>query len=239
MVPLFAGWFLWDARRRALPAAPAWSTRGLSVLGTGLTLRLAGAAWGSLTLEALSLPVVLAGLAELVLGRRRAGAIAFSLGFLAFMAPLPDGVIPALSLPLQHLAAWFAAQALPSVGVPTVREGLYLYLPEVTLHVTEACNGLRFLMAMVVVGTAFAWTTQVRLSRRAAVVALAVVVAIVANLLRVTGTGLLVHHWGAQAVMGVFHVVYGKVVYLVMLVPFVAGVLLLRRSRLRSATDAA
>lgn len=240
LVPLFAGYGIWDARRRLGPGQPSWSATGLALLVGGLAVLAAGAAAGSLTLEALSIPAVLAGAGILLLGRQGFGAIAFPIAFLLFMAPLPDGAIPALSLPLQELAAWVAGHALDALGIPTVREGLRIHIPGVVLHVTEACNGLRFLLAMIVVGTAFAWTTQRQTGRRVAVLALAIAVAITANLIRVTGTGVLAHYYGPETAIGFFHLAYGKVVYLVMLLPFVLGVLLLRRAgRLRKATDAA
>ncbi|HEV8640346.1 MAG TPA: exosortase [Methylomirabilota bacterium] len=240
VVPLFAGYGIWDARRRLAAGQPAWSPAGLALLAGGLAVLATGAAAGSLTIQALSLPAVLTGTGILLLGRRCFGAIAFPIAFLVFMAPLPQGAIPAISLPLQELAAWFAGHALAALGIPTVRDGLGIHIPGVVLHVTEACNGLRFLLAMIVVGTAFAWTTQRRAGRRAAILALAIVVAITANLIRVAGTGVLAHYYGPETAMGFFHIAYGKVVYFVMLVPFMLGVALLRRAgRLGSATDAA
>lgn len=239
LVPLFSAWALWDVRRRLARPAPAWSAVGLASLAAGLALLALATALQSLPLAALSLPAVLAGTAHLLLGPSRFGAVVFPLGFLAFMAPLPEGALPALSLPLQHLAAWFAGQTLEALGIPAVRAGLRIDLPRITLLITEACNGLRFLLAMIVVGTAFAWTTQSRSTRRVAVLGLAVVVAIAANLIRVTGTGLLAYYWGPEAALGFFHMAYGKVVYLVMFVPFVAGVLFLRRGRLGSARHVA
>ncbi len=240
LVPVFSAYLVWDARHRLAAAAPAWRRPWLALAGAGLLLLAVGDATGSLTLATLSLPVIAAGLGLFVLGPDGFRGLAFPVGFLAFMAPLPEGAIPALSLPLQRLAAWTAATALPPLGVPAVRDGLFIHLPAVTLHVSEACNGLRFLLAMIVVGTAFAWTAGGRLGRRLAVVGLAVLVAVVANLIRVTGTGLLAHYWGPRAAAGFFHVAYGKVVYLALLVPFVVGVARLRRPvRLRRADHGA
>src|SRR5207237_3342188 len=136
-----------------------------------------GAATTSLTLRALSLPIVLTGLALALLGPALARRLAFPIGFLVFMAPLPEGTLPALSLPLQRLAAEVAEHALRALGITVDRNDLFLRLPSVTLHVTEACNGLRFLLAMLVVGVAFAATTQRRPLPRAAIVVAAVTVA--------------------------------------------------------------
>jgi len=228
LVPLFSGWLVWEARRRLPPRRPEVSAAGIALLVAGLAALVAGVGAGSLSLRAVSLPVVLAGLARLLVGRHAMAALAFPLAFLAFLAPLPAGTIPAISPHLQSLAAWSAGGALPAFGVPSVRDGLLIHIPGLTLEVTEACNGVRFLLAMTVLGTAFAWLTQPRLSRRLAVLGLAVAVAIVANLVRVAGTGVLAHYWGPDAAMGFFHVAYGKVVYLAMMVPFVVGVMALR-----------
>jgi exosortase len=227
-VPLFVGWAIWDARR-SLTGPPAWAINGALVAVVGVVLFTLGYAEHSLTLKALSLPVFLGGLALFVLGPERVTAVRFPLLFLLFITPFPDGALDALSLPLQHLAAQVANMGAHALGVPTVREGLSLHLPQVTIEVTEACNGLRFLLAMIVLGSAFAWTTQRGGGRRVAVVILAVAIAVVANLFRVTGTAWLAYHYGREAAEGVFHLAYGKAVYFGMLIPFLVAVLLLRR----------
>ena len=233
LVPLFSAYLVWDAvhaARRNGDTRPAeLDTGGFVIMAAGLGALGVGVAVGSLALRTLSLPVVLIGAAAATLGPALARRLAFAIGFLVFMTPLPEGVLPAVSLPLQRFAAVVAEHALRALGVSVVRDDLFLTLPSVTLHVTEACNGLRFLLAMLVVGAAFAGTTQRRPLRRAAIVAAALSIAIAANLARVTGTGVMAELWGARAAIGLPHIIWGKVVYLAALVPFVALVVLLRR----------
>lgn len=234
-VPLFAAWGVWEARRDLYLGAGGPSRLGGGLTVGGLLVLLAGFAAASLTLQALAIPVLLAGLAVLAVGRQGAVRVAFPLAFLLFMAPLPAAALDAVSLPLQHLAASVAARALPLAGVPAVQDGLLIHLPGATLLVGEACNGLRFLLAMIVLGTAFAWRAGGSAATRAAIVALAVAVAIAANLVRVTGTGWLAYHYGPDAASGFFHLAYGKVVYAAVLVPFLLGVMWLRRPGVRGA----
>ena len=234
LVPLFSVYVAWDvlkddARETVRVPAALPEPGGFVITAFGLGVLGLGVAAGSLTLRALSLPVVLMGLALATLGPAPARRLAFPIGFLAFMAPLPDGTLPALSLPLQQLAAVVAEHALHALGASVTRDELFLTLPSVTLHVTEACNGLRFLLAMLVIGTAFAGTTQRRPRRGVALVLAALTLAILANLLRVTGTGVMAELWGARAAMGLPHMVWGKVVYAAALVPFAALVLHMRR----------
>ena len=229
LVPLFSGYLAWDARHELArrPSAPARA--GLGILGAGLALLGAGIHGESLTTQTASLPLTLAGALVLTVGPARTRALAFPLAFLVLMAPLPEGALRALSLPLQHVAAVVGEWMLWLVGVPVTRAGLFLMLPSVTLHITEACNGLRFLLAMAVVGVAFAGTTQRGWRRRALVIAGALVAALVANWLRVAGTGVMAELYGREAASGVYHVAWGKVVYVGMLAPFALLVLALRR----------
>ncbi|MGH7278127.1 MAG: exosortase/archaeosortase family protein [Candidatus Rokuibacteriota bacterium] len=229
LVPLFSLYLGWDARHRwPLAPRPRWPG-GLVVAIAGLGVLAVGVRLESLTLTVLSFPVVLAGAGLFVAGPRGFRPFAFPVAFLALAAPLPEPALAALSLPLQHLAAAVTDGVLSALGIPAYREGLFIQLTTVRLHISEACNGLRFLLAMVVIGVAFAWAIAAPPLHRLAVVPLAVAVAIAANLVRVTGTALLAHAWGPEAAGGFFHLAYGKVVYAAMLVSFVAGVLLLRR----------
>lgn len=238
LVPVFSAYLVWEARRTIAAARFRWSAEGVLAAIAGLGLLATGIAIGSVTLKGLSLPVVLGATGLLALGRERFRPVVFPIGFLALAVPLPDGSLGSISLLLQYVAAVTADHALAVLGVPSVREGLMIHLPRVTVEVTESCNGLRFLLAMVVVGTACAWSTQRTPGRRAAVVVFAIVIAIAGNLVRVTGTALLVSLYGPAAATGFAHVAYGKVVYVTMLIPFLLGVLLLRRGAPRRARHA-
>src|SRR5438128_556826 len=185
VVPLFSAWASSDARDSLRRVRPAGSWLGLGLAGAGLALLATGDATGSLTMRALSLPAVLGGALVLVIGPGRFTALLFPVLFLAFMAPLPADVIPAISHPLQGLATWFTAHVLPLVGIPAALDGFSVRIPGFVLDVNESCNGLRFLLAMIVIGAALAWSTRTGPLRRLGLVAVAVVVALGANPIRV------------------------------------------------------
>jgi exosortase len=236
----FSVWLAWESRDRAIGAPIVRWRPGLAVAAAGLGLLALGTDTESLALRALSLPVTLAGVGLFALGPDGFRPFAFPVGFLALMTPLPHPALMALSLPLQWIASAFTTVALNVIGIPAVRDGLFITLPDVVLHVSEDCNGLRFLLAMAVIGVAFGALTQRTLRARLLVVALALVTGLVANLLRVAGTGVVAHVWGREAASGLAHLVYGKTVYLVTMVPFVLAVIWLRRADAgppRSAPD--
>jgi exosortase len=241
LIPPFSAWLLWDARHRLARASYVGWRPGLGIAAVGLLLATLGTAplEDSLVLRALSLPIVLTGLGLFAWGRDGFRPFAFPIGFLALMTPLPDSVTAALSLPLQDLAARFTTAALNVIGIPATRSDLYVRLPSITLYVEEWCNGLRFMLAMFVVGIAFGSLTLRTTLRRALAVVMALGVGLVGNLIRVAGTGVIAHEFGRAAASGMMHLVYGKIVYLTMMVPFVLAVLWLRRTEPPAAsTDA-
>lgn len=234
VVPVFSAYLARDvlkqiARHEDRARAPASQIAGVAVTLGGLIMLALGVALASLTLRALSIPVVLVGLVLTCLGPASARRLAFPIGFLVFMAPLPDRVVTAISPPLQYAAAGFAEHALRALGIPAVRQDLFVKIPSVTLHVTEDCTGIRFLLAMLVIGVACAALTQRRPLRRLAIVLAAAGLAVLANWFRVAGTGVMAELWGAQAAIGLPHIVWGKMIYGAMLLPFAGLVLLMKR----------
>jgi exosortase len=230
LVPPWSVWLALSARARVAAAPVRRDLRGLPIVAAGLAV-LALASWlGSLTLAVLSLPVVLLGLGRFLLGREAFAPLVFPVAFLALMAPLPPSVLPVLSEHLQQLAAWFAGGVLAALDIPSARDGVFIYMRSVTVHVSEACNGLRFLLAMVVLGVAFGWTTDRGPACRLFVLVLALAAAVAANLVRVSGTTVLVEFWGPAASIGLFHNLFGKAIYLV-----AVGAVLLVAVRLRAS----
>jgi exosortase len=107
LVPLFALWLLWSRYRLASAAgAETWSGSwwGLPVVALAVGLHVCGELFFVEWLSEVSLLVVLPGLG-LGLGGWRLVRLAWpSIGFLAFMLPLPYRAEVALTLPLQRLA---------------------------------------------------------------------------------------------------------------------------------------
>jgi exosortase len=229
LVPIWSAWLAAGATARVAalphrrePAALVVVAAGLATLALAVSLR-------DLTLAMLSLPLVLGGLGRFALGREAFRPLVFPVAFLALMAPLPPGLLPVLSHHLQQLAAWFTGGVLTALGIPFLREGVYVHLRPVTVHISEACNGLRFLLAMVVLGIAFGWTTRRGTGVRVLLAGVAIVTAVAANLVRVAGTTVLVDAWGPAASTGLFHNLFGKAIYLVALGAFVLVVVRLRK----------
>ncbi len=204
ILPIAVG-LVWLRRGALRSVDPAAEWRALPVL-LGVTLSwLLGRAADVQVVQQAALVAGLIGVFVLAFGRAVARRLVFPLAFLFFMVPVGDVLVP----PLQDVTAAFSVWALRLIDVPVFLDGVLIFLPNGVYEVAEACAGLRFLIANVVICTLFAYLAFDRWWKRGLLVALGVVVPILANGLRAFGI-ILIGHWSDNALAaGVDHIVYG------------------------------
>jgi exosortase len=205
LVPLFSLYLLW-IRRGHLEAAdlrPRWW--GVGLVAAAVAMRLAGHFFFQSVLDTGSLLVCLAGLAAAAGGRRALVWSGPAILFLAFMLPLPHRVQLMLGGTLQRVATATSTYALQTLGVPAVSEGNVILLTDARLGVVEACNGLSMLMTFFALATAVAILARRTLAEKIVIVASAVPIAVLANVVRITVTGLLYEASRGDVARMVFH----------------------------------
>lgn len=222
VIPLFI-WLVWVKRDElaTIAAKPDWS-----VLLLLLTL---GACWllsklsGIQVMEHIAFVLILICTLWSVLGHKMATAILFPLLFLLFLAPIGDELVPAL----MHLTADMTVWAIQITGIPIYREGLYFSLPSGNWSVVEACSGIRYLIASVMLGTLYAYLNYTSYRLRVLFVAISIVVPVFANSVRAYIIVMLGHFSDNKLATGVDHLIYGWVFFgIVMFALFSLGNLL-------------
>jgi exosortase A len=217
VLPICA-WLVWRRRDRLQPPQPtAWAV---------LPVALAGFAWllGRMAsvnaLEHVAFVTMLAAALAGMLGWRLSRVLAFPLLFLFFGAPVGEFLMPML---MAHTAT-FTVGALRLSGVPVYQEGLHFIVPNGRWSVVEACSGIRYLIASLMVGTLYAYLYYRNLHRRLLFVAVATVVPIVANWVRAYGIVMLGYLTDNRVAAGVDHLVYGWLFFgVVVLLMFAIG----------------
>lgn len=235
LVPLFSAYLVWRKRGtlRRLPLRPSWY--GLPAIALALGVFIVGKLGAELFLTRSSLVLLLAAVVLYFLGWRWLRALLFPLAFLFLMIPIPAILYDRISLPLQFSASRLASGLLAAVGVPVLREGNIIQLPAMTLEVAEACSGIRSLISLVALAVIYGYFLEPTLWRRVVLVAAAVPIAVVANALRIMGTGLLVEYWSASAGTGFFHAFSGWLIFVLALCLLFAFHRALRLPRSRGA----
>jgi exosortase len=214
IVPL-ALYFVYERRHALRTAArrPAVLS-GLLLVAGGLFLLVAGTLGSEFFLTRISLIVTLSGTVLFLLGPASLGIVAFPVAFLLLMIPIPAIVFNHIAFPLQLIASQLGAAIVSLAGVPVLREGNVIVLASTTLEVAEACSGIRSLVSLLSLGILFGYFTEPRLPMRVFLAAATLPLAIIANALRVAGTGIAAHHFGPAAAEGFFHMFSGWLVFI-------------------------
>lgn len=215
LVPVLSAYFLYERRHTLLRTALQTNWWGLLVLGGGLIFLFVGSLGAELFLTRVSMVVVLGGLVLFHCGAQWLRLLAFPLGFLFFMIPLPAILLNALTLPLQLFAARLSTFSLQLINLPVYREGNVIFLPHATLEVVEACSGIRSLVSLFALSVVFAYVTQRQHWKQWLLVLSAIPIAIIANAFRIWGTGVLAYLYGMQVADGFYHTFAGWLVFVV------------------------
>jgi len=205
LVPPIALWLIWRQRHTLAtmePRACAWML--LPIAGLALCWLLGElASVNSLTQFAMTGMLVLA--VPAVIGLRMTNVILFPLGFLFFAVPIGEFLLPQL----MDWTADFTVLALRGSGIPVFREGNRIAIPSGSWMIVEACSGVRYLIASLMVGTLFAYLQYRSARRRWAFVGIAILVPIVANWVRAYLIVMMGHLSGNRLAAGVDHLIYG------------------------------
>lgn len=205
LVPVFAALILWVRARqiRRLTLGPCWW--GLAWLLLASLLRLAAAALYLEWLDGLSLLPALAGVCVLLGGGAALKWAWPAVVFLVFMMPAPYQLEVALARPLQRLATAASTYLLQTLGLPAVAVGNIILIDDVKLGVVEACSGLGMLVTFFALSTAVAIVLPRGWPERGLIFLSAVPIALVANVTRITLTGVLFVTAGGGVARVVYH----------------------------------
>jgi exosortase len=217
-VPFAMAWLARNALRG--DDGPAESSAwGLLPLAGGLALAAADANAQSHYLAALGLVMALPGLSLLLLGTRRTQALRVPLLLGILLVPIPYTV--GTPLVLRTLTASGVLPLLHLLGFTAVREGTQLILPRQNFLVADACSGVATLYASVASAMVLAALSTSRW-RGAALILSAPILAIAANVVRVTLLVLLAHIFGTELLDTAMHEASGVATFAAVLVILLA-----------------
>ena len=190
-VPVVSAYIVWQKRAELAAMTPKINWLGLLVVIWGGIQLLLGTLGVELFTARTSLIIVIIGAIWMMCGTEILKKLAFPLGLLFLMVPIPGVIYNQITFPLQTLASRFAEFTLDALQVPVIREGNILDVPNGQLSVVEACSGIRSLLTLTFLSLVYGYFFEHRKWIRVALLLAIIPVAIVANGSRVTITGLL------------------------------------------------
>ncbi|HJP93264.1 MAG TPA: exosortase/archaeosortase family protein [Pyrinomonadaceae bacterium] len=240
LIPFIIGYILWAHRDKLarVQARPSGLIGGAAIVFSLFALW-AGVAGAELYTQRLSLVLLLAGLTVYFWGWSLLRLLLVPLSLLFLALPIPAIIFNKIAFPLQLFASRCAVWSMSLLGIPVLREGNIIELKPLNsfdtkkLEVVEACSGIRSLMTLVTLAVVFAyfshtpsnnsptsgkrfgWLKDYWFWRALILIVSAVPIAILTNAFRVSGTGVLAHHYGTAVADGFFHSFSGWAIYIV------------------------
>ncbi len=212
-VPLIVGWLVWARRRALAELVPSTWWPGLFALFGSLMLWLVGDLAGVNTASQLGAVLALQACVLVVLGPRVALASAFPLAYMLFLVPFGDELVPTLQMITADLVIWLTHAS----GIPAIVDGVFIDTPAGLFEVAEECSGVKFLIAMIALGTLIAYTCFESWKRRIPFMGAALALPILANGVRAWGTIYIAQSQGIEFAEGFDHIFYGWVFFALVL----------------------
>ena len=213
LVPFISLFLVWQKRGTLRSARISSSNWGTVILAGSMVLYLLGFAGGTDFVSRVMIVFSLIGLLLLTLGKEVLTILAFQVLFLFFMVPIPDAIQGLVTFPLQLFATKISYLLLQLLSIPVTQEGNMLYFAQTQLEVAEACSGIRSIAAFTVLSVVFAYVLDKGWRRRIILLASSVPLALFTNIVRITCTGILAHHYGSAIADSFFHEFSGLAIF--------------------------
>ncbi|MBY0505943.1 MAG: exosortase/archaeosortase family protein [Bryobacteraceae bacterium] len=213
-VPVIAAYIAWQHRDELLATPLQPSYWGLPLLLWGAFQLTIGNLGAELFLQRTAIIFTIVGAVWLVCGTRILRIVAFPLFLLVFMVPLPAVIYNKITFPLQIFASVVAETTLNLIGIPALREGNVLDLPNNKLSVIEACSGIRSLLSLTFLSLVYGYFFDRKSWVRPILLLGVIPIAIIANAARVTITGI-ISEYDRELAQGVFHTLEGWVIFMI------------------------
>ncbi|HEC97496.1 MAG TPA: exosortase/archaeosortase family protein [Nitrospirae bacterium] len=231
LIPLFSAYFLWVQREKLRELQfnrdePFFSKGGLVLLICGLGLFIIGRYTYVLFAEALAFVVIMAAAVLFIYGKDLFKITLVPILFLLFMLPIPYPVYYAVAGPLKYFIAYMAATFLSFVNIPVFLEGNVIHLTSISLLVHETCSGLRTVISLIAISTAFAYLFLKSYRSWIAIIAAAVIVGIFVNVMRIFAVGLLSYMYDSTVAMDFHKYAWGFVTPVGVITIFLIGYIL-------------
>ena len=231
-VSLYFAWLQRDQLKNSGATLPPLAAALALAAGTGCVVMalLLTASYGSqdqLAVLMYAFVLLLTGTCFLFLPRSTVRQLAFPLGFLVFLAPMPVFMEKALQSFLQHGSAIVADGLFQLAGTPVYRDGTIFRLPGFSMQVARECSGINSTVALfvtsIVTGRLLLSSPLLRFLLTLAVIP----IALVRNGVRVVTIGELCVHVGPEMIDSYIHHHGGPIFFALSLIPFFLLVLLL------------
>jgi len=167
------------------------------------------------TLKHVYVIVMLALLVWGVMGWRVVWAVMFPIGYLFFAVPIWAVLEPSM----QHITAWSSGVILHLIGIPVLKEGLFLSIPAGVFEVEGGCSGVNYLISGLALSVFYSFISFRSYWKRSIFILTAIGLTIVGNIIRVVIIIVAGHLTEMQHSFVTDHSAMGWWVFLLIMIP--------------------
>lgn len=217
LIPLISAYIIWTKRNVIKSARVSSSFWGLIIIIIGALIHILGTILYIFSLSGFSIFFIILGSSMFIVGKEITRIIIFPITYLLFMFPIPLALILTISFPMKMLVANAGVEIVSLFGIPLYREGFNISIPAGQLLVSNPCSGLRSLIAFMALGAVIAHFSKETMIKKIVLFMASVPIAIVSNVLRVSGLILISHFWGLDAAAPdtIWHTITGMFVFVI------------------------
>ena len=181
-----SAWWLFDRRHRLLNTVLAPSYSAWPLLLAALLFSAAAGLIYFQIIQQLAIPIVLWLIVAATMGWRAAKAVRAPLAVLYLAIPFLD-----IGDPLRTMTVWFCQHVLDALHIPAMIDAYRIVLPAGIIEVAGSCSGFNLLLASIFMGLLQGEMGRQSVGRRALLVAVAALIGILDNWIRVLALVLL------------------------------------------------
>ncbi len=198
LIPPLSAFLVWKKRGRIFEGRPQPSPFGLILALTtvALVLFFDFSRLRLYSFTPLFIIGIFAGSLWAIYGFRVVRLLAFPLLILLFLLPVPPSFVAAVDYPMQEFCARGTTSFAQIVGIPAYRIGATVCLPNFTMGIAPACNGLRSSFAMLALAVIYGYLCEGPLVGKVFLTVAAVPLAYLANFFRLFTDAVLLNKLG-------------------------------------------
>ena len=205
LIPLVSIYLFWDKRSlfKDITISSSWAVLPFLLLFVLFSLYGILGSSGSASMP--SVPVLIILFAALCFGISAVRQFILPLAFLLFMVPIPSVLENTISVYLKTISTKLGGLVIQLFDIPVHVSGNVIDLGVEQLQVVDACNGLRYIFALLALGVLSAYLFEKVTWKRIIIALSTIPISIVANALRIGATGVLSNYYGPSVAKGFFH----------------------------------
>lgn len=190
LVPALAMYLAWirRSRWRTWRSSPSWW--GFLVVVLAIVLAWCGRNYDVLVAWHIGYPIAIAGFLAALFGPSIWRSFGPAFLMLCAISPVPGGIRQSLAVPLQKLASTITATLLEFFNVPVEVAGNLIEINGVAVAVGEACNGMRFMIPLLLIIFTLVFSLPLKASARVLLIIGSIPLALLVNVVRLIPTAI-------------------------------------------------